>query len=94
MSRGVTKVFILGLNIKEINRIRTPEENNEATLKVKALFRQIEKLSKPVIAAINGNCFGGGLELAMACHLRLVSRDAKLGLPEINLAAIPTFGGT
>jgi enoyl-CoA hydratase/carnithine racemase len=52
------------------------------------------KLVRPVIAAINGNCFGGGLELAMACHLRLASRDAKLGLPEINIAAIPTFGGT
>ena len=91
---GINKVFISGLDIKEINDIKTPEENDEATLKVKAFFRQIEKLSRPVIAAINGNCFGGGLELAMACHLRLASRDAKLGLPEINIAAIPTFGGT
>ena len=91
---GSNKAFISGLDIKEINRISTPEENDEATLKVKALFRQIEKLSRPVIAAINGNCFGGGLELAMACHLRLASRDARLGLPEINLGAIPTFGGT
>jgi len=91
---GSNKVFISGLDIKEINDIKTPEENDEATLKVKAFFRQIEKLSRPVIAAINGNCFGGGLELAMACHLRLASRDAKLGLPEINIAAIPTFGGT
>ena len=91
---GSNKVFISGLDIKEINDIKIPEENDEATLKVKAFFRQIEKLSRPVIAAINGNCFGGGLELAMACHLRLASRDAKLGLPEINIAAIPTFGGT
>ncbi len=91
---GSNKVFISGLDIKEINNIKTPEENDEATLKVKALFRQIENLSRPVIAAINGNCFGGGLELTMACHLRLASRDAKLGLPEINIAAIPTFGGT
>ncbi len=89
-----TNVFISGLDIGEINRITTPEENDEATLKVKALFRQIEKLSRPVIAAINGNCFGGGLELAMACHLRLASRDARLGLPEINLGVIPTVGGT
>jgi len=51
---GSKKVFILGLDIKEINRIKTPEENNEATLKVKALFREIEKLPKPVIAAIKG----------------------------------------
>jgi enoyl-CoA hydratase len=91
---GSNKIFISGLDIKEINNIKTPEENDEATLKVKAFFRQIEKLSRPVIAAINGNCFGGGLELAMACHLRFASRDAKLGLPEINLATIPTFGGT
>src|SRR4030042_3710977 len=91
---GSNKVFISGLDIKEINKIATPEENDEATLKVKAFFRQIEKLSRPVIAAINGNCFGGGLELAMACHLRLASRDARLGLPEINIAGIPTFGGT
>jgi enoyl-CoA hydratase len=91
---GSNKAFISGLDIKEINRITTPEENNEATLKIKELFRNVEKLSRPIIAAINGNCFGGGLELAMACHLRLVSRDAKLGLPEINIATIPTFGGT
>jgi enoyl-CoA hydratase/carnithine racemase len=91
---GSNKAFISGLDIKEINRITTPEENNEATLKIKELFRNVEKLSRPIIAAVNGNCFGGGLELAMACHLRLASRDAKLGLPEINIATIPTFGGT
>jgi enoyl-CoA hydratase/carnithine racemase len=91
---GSNKAFISGLDIREINRITTPEENDEATLKVKVLFRQIERLSRPIIAAINGNCFGGGLELAIVCHLRLVSRDAKLGLPEINIATIPTFGGT
>jgi enoyl-CoA hydratase len=91
---GTNNVFISGLDIKEINKIKTPEENDEETLKVKALFRQIEKLSRPVIAAINGNCFGGGLELAMACHLRLARKDANLALPEINLGAIPSFGGT
>jgi enoyl-CoA hydratase len=91
---GSNKVFISGLDIKEINGIKTPEENNEATLRVKALFREIEKLPRPVIAAINGNCLGGGLELAMACHLRLASRDARLGLPEINIGTIPSFGCT
>jgi len=91
---GSNKVFISGLDIKEINGVKTPEENNEVTLSVKALFREIEKLPRPVIAAINGNCFGGGLELAMACHLRLASQDAKLGLPEINIGTIPSFGGT
>ena len=91
---GSKKVFVSGLDIKEINAVKTPEENNEVTLNVKALFREVEKLPRPVIAAINGNCFGGGLELAMACHLRLAGRDAKLGLPEINTGTIPSFGGT
>jgi len=91
---GSKKVFVSGLDIKEINAVKTPEENNEVTLNVKALFREIEKLPRPVIAAINGNCFGGGLELAMACHLRLASWEAKLGLPEINIGTIPSFGGT
>jgi enoyl-CoA hydratase len=91
---GIRQVFISGLDIKEIGRIETPDENTHKTMAIKALFRRIEKLPRPVIAAVNGNCFGGGLELAMACHLRLASRDAKLGLPEINIGTIPSFGGT
>jgi enoyl-CoA hydratase len=91
---GIRQVFISGLDIKEIGRIETSDENTHKTMAIKTLFRRIEKIPRPVIAAINGNCFGGGLELAMACHLRLASRDAKLGLPEINIGTIPSFGGT
>lgn len=91
---GSNNVFISGLDIKEIGSIETSDENTHKTMAIKALFRRIEKLPRPVIAAINGHCFGGGLELAMACHLRFASREAKLGLPEINVGTIPSFGGT
>jgi enoyl-CoA hydratase/carnithine racemase len=91
---GTNKAFISGLDIKDIFSVKTPEENDKETLTVKALFRQIEKLKRPVIAAIDGNCFGGGVELALSCHFRIANREAKLGLPEINVGTIPTFGGT
>ena len=91
---GRNQVFVSGLDIKEIGRIETPDENTRKTMAIKVLFRRIERLKRPIIAAINGNCFGGGIELAMACHMRLASREAKLGLPEITLGTIPSFGGT
>jgi enoyl-CoA hydratase/carnithine racemase len=91
---GSDRVFISGLDIKEIGGIKTPAENTQKTMAIKAFFRRIERLKRPVIAAINGNCFCGGLELALACHMRLASREAKIGLPEITLGAIPSFGGT
>ncbi|MEK7301491.1 MAG: enoyl-CoA hydratase-related protein, partial [Nitrospirota bacterium] len=59
-----------------------------------ALFSHIERLDKPVLAAINGTCVGGGLELALACHIRIAAAGALLGLPEIKLGLIPGFGGT
>lgn len=58
------------------------------------IFRTLEQLTKPVIAAINGVCLGGGFELALSCHIRLAAENAPLGLPEINLGIIPGFGGT
>jgi enoyl-CoA hydratase/carnithine racemase len=91
---GGNKFFISGADIGDISSVTTPKQCEEETNKMKYLFQQIENLKRPVIAAINGNCFGGGLELAMACHLRLASIEAKLGLPEINLGTIPSFGGT
>jgi enoyl-CoA hydratase len=91
---GTKKSFIAGMDIKDINAITTPQQNDAKTLEVKALFRKMEKLKIPVIAGVDGNCFGGGLELAAACHIRIVSKEAKLGVPEINVGTIPTFGGT
>ena len=58
------------------------------------LFLKIERATKPVIAAVNGFCLGGGLELAMSCHMRICSDRARLGQPEINLGIIPGWGGT
>ncbi|KAF5305647.1 hypothetical protein FQR65_LT18682 [Abscondita terminalis] len=60
----------------------------------KNVFDRIENLKKPVIAAINGFALGGGLELAMACHMRYASDNARLGLPEVTLGLIPGYGGT
>jgi enoyl-CoA hydratase len=91
---GTTKAFISGLDIKDIRAIKTPEENKQFTLGIKAVFRRIEKAPRAVIAAIDGNCFGGGLELALSCHMRLASPEARLGFPEINVGTIPSFGGT
>src|SRR5690606_37297798 len=58
------------------------------------VFNKVENLSKPVIAAVNGFALGGGLELAMSCHFRIASENAKLGLPEVTLGLIPGYGGT
>jgi enoyl-CoA hydratase len=91
---GSNKVFISGLDINDINALKTAQDNIQMTLEIKALFRQVEKLSRPVIAAIDGNCFGGGLELALSCHMRLASPEARLGLLEINLGTMPSLGGT
>lgn len=91
---GANNVFISGLDIKDISTLKTPEDNTRMTLEMKGLFRRIEKLNRPVIAAINGNCFGGGLELVLSFHMRLASPDARLGLLEITLGTMPSLGGT
>ncbi|WP_407486547.1 enoyl-CoA hydratase/isomerase family protein [Elizabethkingia anophelis] len=88
------KSFVAGADIKEFsdyNAAQAEEMSRKGHLNV---FDKIENLKKPVIAAINGFALGGGLELAMACHIRYASETARLGLPEVTLGLIPGYGGT
>jgi enoyl-CoA hydratase len=88
------KAFVAGADIAEFAQFSVKEGRQLAALGQKNLFNLIEQLSTPVIAAINGFALGGGLELAMACHFRLASTNAKMGLPEVSLGVIPGYGGT
>jgi enoyl-CoA hydratase len=87
------KAFVAGADIQELAR-QTATTGHETALRGQSVFRRIETLGKPVIAAINGFALGGGLELALSCHLRVAAENAKLGLPEVTLGAIPGYGGT
>jgi len=87
------KAFIAGADIQELAR-ETGTTGHVTALRGQSTFRRIETLGKPVIAAINGFCLGGGLELALSCHVRVAAEGAKLGLPEVTLGAIPGYGGT
>ena len=89
-----TKSFVAGADIKEFAHFNSEEGANLARDGQYLLFNLVEQLSTPVIAAINGFALGGGLELAMACHIRIASETAKLGLPEVSLGVIPGYGGT
>jgi enoyl-CoA hydratase/carnithine racemase len=91
---GVGPVFIAGADIKQFSQIQSEEDGKKAAGFGQRIFSKIERLEKPVIAAINGVCLGGGMELALACHIRIASDRARLGQPEINLGIIPGFGGT
>jgi len=88
------KAFVAGADIKEFADFDTENGKKLAAEGQEKLFNFIEKLSKPVIAAVNGFALGGGLELAMASHIRVASDNAKLGLPEVSLGVIPGYGGT
>lgn len=88
------KAFVAGADIAEFAHFTSVEGSQLAAQGQKLLFDFIENLSKPVIAAINGFALGGGLELAMACHFRIASENAKMGLPETSLGVIPGYGGT
>ena len=87
------KAFVAGADIAELAQM-TPVSGIQVSRAGQEVFRELETMRKPVIAAINGFALGGGLELALACHLRLASENAKLGLPEVKLGIIPGYGGT
>ncbi len=87
------KAFVAGGDIKEMADM-TPMAGREFARKGQRMIEFIEKMRKPVIAAVNGYALGGGLELALACDFIYASENAKLGLPEVTLGVIPGFGGT
>jgi enoyl-CoA hydratase len=87
------KAFAAGADISELARL-APLEARAYSARGQRLFRQLETLGKPTVAAINGYALGGGLELAMACTVRFAAPHARLGLPEVKLGLIPGFGGT
>lgn len=88
------KAFVAGADISEFANFNVSQGEQLAALGQQILFDFIESLETPVIAAVNGFALGGGLELAMACHFRVASTNAKMGLPEVSLGVIPGYGGT
>ena len=91
---GGSLAFVAGADIKEVSQLGSVEAAKEMATLGQSVFLKVQRLNKPVIAAINGVCLGGGLELAMACHIRISGDRARFGQPEISLGIIPGWGGT
>lgn len=91
---GTGRFFCAGADINELAHLNTVHGGSEFSIRGQSLLSRIERSEKPVLVAINGTCVGGGLELALACHIRVAIAGALLGLPEIKLGLIPGFGGT
>lgn len=94
MTGSGEKAFVAGADIKEFANFSGVQGSEMAKTGHMTVFNSIEEFSKPVIAAINGFALGGGLELAMAAHVRIASDNARMGLPETSLGVIPGYGGT
>lgn len=88
------KAFVAGADISEFASFSVEQGKALSAEGHKKLFDLVQNLTTPVIAAVNGFALGGGLELAMSCHLRIASDNAKMGLPEVSLGVIPGYGGT
>ena len=90
---GKGRFFCAGVDIKEIAEINSTTDSKVFRLRGRGLVKKMLNSQKPLIAAINNVCLGGGLELAMACHIRIATVNARLGLPEITFGILPGFGG-
>ncbi|MBS3919330.1 MAG: enoyl-CoA hydratase/isomerase family protein [Deltaproteobacteria bacterium] len=91
---GSEKIFCAGADIKEVGKIRSPMQAHLFVTNVQLVFNKIERLDKPVIAAVSGLALGGGCELALACDIRIAAENAVFGQPEIKIGVIPGAGGT
>jgi enoyl-CoA hydratase len=93
LSGAGPKAFVAGADIAQMNTL-SPVQGRDFALRGQRMMRFVETMPKPVIAMVNGFALGGGLELAMCCHLRVAADTAKVGQPEVNLGLIPGFGGS
>ena len=91
---GTGKNFIAGADITQIKDVKTKDELSSGMKEMMQFINSIEIGPKPVVAAINGNCLGGGLEIAMVCHYRVAVDGVDLGQPEVQIGLIPGAGGT
>jgi enoyl-CoA hydratase/carnithine racemase len=94
LASGKPDVFVAGAKIEMMQTVSDAAAAERLARDGQAVFDSVERFRKPIVAAIHGACLGGGLELALACHLRIASSRARFGLPEVKLGIIPGYGGT
>ena len=94
LTAGGSLAFVAGADIKEVSQLSSVQDATAMAALGQSVFLRVQRMPKPVIAAINGVCLGGGCELAMACHIRISGDRARFGQPEVNLGIMPGWGGT